>query len=63
MGYSTSVGRVQRWKILKEQAIPRLGKARVMSYLQHFINFHGKRANMQNAVYEWKYDLDRLYKL
>lgn len=63
MGYNTSVGREERWRILTQLAIPKLGKARVISYLKHFINFHGKKANMKNAVYEWQYDLDRLYKL
>lgn len=63
MGYNTSVGREERWRILTQLAMPKLGKAQVISYLKYFINFHGKKANMKNAVYEWKYDLDRIYKV
>ncbi|MBC5626633.1 hypothetical protein H8S10_14365 [Clostridium sp. NSJ-49] len=60
LGYSTAKSDIIRWKILKEEAIPKLGKKRVINHIEWLISFH---KNKKNAVEKWKYDLENLKKL
>ncbi|MDY3358783.1 MAG: hypothetical protein SOY04_00030 [Clostridium celatum] len=60
LGYSTAKSDVIRWKILNEEAIPKLGKKRVINHIEWLISFH---KNKKNAVKKWKYDLENLKKL
>lgn len=63
MGYSTSLSRVERWNILKNKVVPKLGKAKVIGHIRFLIKMNKSRSIMFNAVSEWEYDLDRLIKL
>ena len=63
MGYSTSLSRAERWNILKNKAIPKLGKAKVIGHINFLIKMNKGRSIMENAVNEWRYDLDRLQSL
>lgn len=57
LGYSIKVNRNTRLRILKEKAIPTLGKNNVLNHLKWLIKFNGSRRGMENALNEWKYDL------
>lgn len=63
LGYSTALSREERWKILKNKAIPKLGKNKVIGHIKFLIKMNKSRKVMENAVNEWVYDLDRLYRL
>lgn len=63
MGYSTSLSRMERWRILKDKAVPKLGKAKVIGHIRFLIKMNKNRSGMFNAVSEWEYDLEKLYKL
>ena len=63
MGYSTSLSRVERWNILKNKAVPKLGKTKVIGHIRFLIKMNKSRSVMFNAVSEWEYDLERLQKL
>ena len=60
MGYSTTKSREERWRILNQVAIPKLGKQRVVGYLKFFVKLHKSKLSMDSAVKEWEYDLRRL---
>ena len=63
LGYSSSLSRVERWNILKNKAIPKLGKVKVESHIRWLIKMNINRANRSNAVNEWQYDLEKLLKM
>lgn len=63
MGYTTSLSREVRWNILKNKAIPKLGKNKVIGHLNFLVKMNKKRSVMANAVQEWLYDLERLNQL
>ena len=63
MGYSTSLTREERWNILKNKAVPKLGKAKVIGHISFLVKMNKGRKIMANAVNEWVYDLERLERL
>lgn len=63
LGYSSSLSRVERWNILKNKAIPKLGKVKVESHIRWLIKMNINRANRSNAVNEWQHDLEKLLKM
>lgn len=63
LGYSIKESRVNREKILKSKAIPLLGKMNVINHIKWLIKFNGSRSGMENAIHEWKYDLEMLKNL
>lgn len=63
MGYSTSLTREERWNILKNKAVPKLGKAKVIGHISFLVKMNKGRKIMANAVNEWIYDLERLERL
>ncbi|MFY9275767.1 MAG: hypothetical protein WAO68_02265, partial [Clostridium sp.] len=63
LGYSSSLSRAERWNILKNKAIPKLGKVKVESHIRWLIKMNINRANRSNAVNEWQYDLEKLSKI
>lgn len=60
IGYDTKKSKEERWRILTQQAIPKLGKAKVVWYINFFIKMHRKKPTMASAIKEWEYDLRRL---
>lgn len=60
LGYDTTKSKEERWRILTQQAIPKLGKQKVVWYINFFIKMHKKKATMASAIKEWEYDLRRL---
>lgn len=62
LGYSSTITRAQRANILKNKAIPKLGKAKVKGHIEWLINVNKNKSNMQNSVNEWRYDLEFLLK-
>lgn len=62
LGYSTKKSKEERWRILQQEAVPRLGRDTVIGYLKMFIRMHDGRTQMAVAVSTWKYDLQRLGK-
>lgn len=60
MGYDTKKSKEERWRILNQIAVPKLGKQRVVGYLKFFIKLHKSKTNMASAIKEWEYDLKRL---
>lgn len=63
LGYSSTISRSERENILKNKAIPKLGKARVRSHIEWLINMNKNKSTMKNSVIEWSYDLDRLSRM
>lgn len=63
LGYTVSLGREQRWNLLKNKAIPKLGKKKIESHLRWLIKMNKGRKNRVNAVTEWEYDLRRVLAL
>ena len=63
LGYSSSLSRAERWNILRNKAIPKLGKFKVESHIRWLIKMNINRANRSNAVREWEYDLEKLSKI
>lgn len=63
LGYSIKESRANREKILKSEAIPLLGKINVVNHIKWLIKFNGSRSGMENAIHEWKYDLEMLKNL
>lgn len=63
LGYSSTISRSERENILKNKAIPQLGKARVMSHIEWLINMNKNKSTMKNSIIEWRYDLDRLSRM
>lgn len=60
LGYDTTKSKEERWRILTQQAIPKLGKAKVVWYINFFIKLHRSKPTMASAIKEWEYDLRRL---
>lgn len=60
LGYDTTKSKEERWRILTQQAIPKLGKQKVIWYINFFIKMHRTKATMASAIKEWEYDLRRL---
>ena len=48
LGYSSTISRNEREKILKNKAIPKLGKARIMSHIEWLININKNKATPPN---------------
>lgn len=63
LGYSTTLGREARWNILKNKIVPAVGKAKTISHISFLIRMNQKRGNRENALNEWRYDLERLLRL
>ena len=63
LGYSSTISRSERENILKNKAIPQLGKARVRSHIEWLINMNKNKPTMKNSVIEWSYDLERLSRM
>lgn len=63
LGYSIREGRANRINILKNKAIPLLGRERVINHINWLIRFNSSRNGMENAISEWKYDLEILKRL
>lgn len=63
LGYSSTISRSERANILKNKAIPLLGKARVRSHIEWLINMNKNKSTMKNSVIEWRYDLEMLSKM
>ena len=63
LGYSSTISRSERENILKNKAIPQLGKARVRSHIEWLINMNKNKSTMKNSVIEWRYDLERLSRM
>ena len=63
LGYSSSLSRAERWNILRNKAIPKLGKFKVESHIRWLIKMNINRVNRSNAVREWEYDLEKLSKI
>ncbi|MEG0579639.1 MAG: hypothetical protein RR490_06970, partial [Niameybacter sp.] len=60
LGYDTTKSREERWRILTQQAIPKLGKTKVVWYINFFIKLHKSKPTMASAIKEWEYDLKKL---
>lgn len=62
LGYTTQLNKQQRWDILINKAIPKLGYAKVISYINYFIERSVKiqKKDFSRAISEWEYDLKRL---
>ena len=63
LGYSTSLSREERWNILNNKVIPRIGKRKVIGHIKFLIKMNQGREIMANAVKEWRYDLERLCRI
>ena len=63
LGYSSTISRSERENILKNKAIPQLGKARVRSHIEWLINMNKNKSTMKNSIIEWRYDLERLSRM
>lgn len=60
LGYSTRLGRAERERILRNVAIPRLGKQTVINHLKWLIKMNGRRKGMENSIYIWENDLRKI---
>lgn len=64
LGYSSRLSRSQRWRILTDNAIPKIGLARTRNYLEWFIRIKSADTNRDysHAISEWIYDLNQINK-
>nr|WP_307990640.1 type II toxin-antitoxin system PemK/MazF family toxin [uncultured Niameybacter sp.] len=60
LGYDLGKSREERWEILNNVIIPRVGIKRTKNHLQFLIKFNKNKKAMQASVIEWEYDLMRL---
>lgn len=63
LGYSTTLSESERWNILINKAVPKLGIRKVVWYLRMFININKYRKDRLNAVRKWENDLDKILKV
>lgn len=65
LGYSTNLTKQERWDILINKAVPKLGYERVSNYLSWFIEDKRKikHKDFSRAISIWEDDLKRLYEL
>lgn len=63
LGYSIRESRSSRINILKNKAVPLLGRERVINHINWLIRFNSNRNGMENAISEWRYDLEILKNL
>lgn len=60
LGYTTSLSIKQREDILKNKAIPTLGRDSVINHIKWLIKVNGRRKDREYALSVWKYDLNKL---
>lgn len=60
LGYSVTKSKEERWRILQNMAIPKLGKKQVIKHLEWLIQYNKNHKHRERAIDEWKYDLRRL---
>lgn len=64
LGYTTKLSKNERWNILRNKAVPKLGIHKVYSHIEFLIRLNkNKGKNFDNALKIWKEDLDMLNKL
>lgn len=61
-GYSTTLSKEARYKLLKNIIIPKIGYSRTISMLEHLIYYNGKSYKQKRALSEWEYDIKILKK-
>ncbi|MBS5937606.1 hypothetical protein [Clostridium sp.] len=61
-GYSTTLSKETRYKILKNNIIPKIGIDKTIWMLGYLINHNGKSSKQKRALSEWKYDMNLLEK-
>ena len=62
LGYSTTLSESERWNILINKAVPKLGSRKVVWYLRMFIKINKYRKDRLNAVQKWEKDLEKILK-
>ncbi len=66
LGYDTIKSRSERWRILTNEAVPKLGLPKVAGFLAWLCRTRksqkGGRQTFSNAIAEWEHDLARLKK-
>lgn len=60
LGYSVTKSKEERWRILQNQAIPKLGKKKVIAHIEWLIKYNKNNVHRERAIGEWSYDLRRL---
>ncbi|MBO3339586.1 hypothetical protein QTI98_01935 [Clostridium perfringens] len=63
LGYSTTLSESERWNILINKAVPKLGLRKVVWYLRMFIKINKYRKDRLNAVQKWEKDLEKILKV
>lgn len=64
LGYTTKLSKNERWNILRNKAIPKLGIHKVCSHIEFLIRLNkNKGKNFDNALKIWKEDLEMLKNL
>lgn len=63
LGYSTTLSESERWNILRNKAIPKLGARKVVWYLRMFIKINKHRKDRLSAVQKWEKDLEKVIKV
>lgn len=64
LGYTTKLSKNERWNILRNKAVPKLGIHKVCSHIEFLIRLNkNKGKNFDNALKIWREDLDMLKKL
>lgn len=63
LGYNTNLKLEERWNILINKAIPKLGQRKVVWYLRMFIKINRHRKDRLSAVQKWEKDLEKVLKL
>ncbi|HII4523801.1 MAG: hypothetical protein E6481_08800 [Clostridium perfringens] len=61
--YSTTLSESERWNILINKAVPKLGSRKVVWYLRMFIKINKYRKDRLNAVQKWEKDLEKILKV
>lgn len=62
LGYNTKLSKEERWNILRNKAIPILGKEKTMSHINFLIRFNKGKTDrdFSHAIDVWENDLKRL---
>lgn len=63
LGYSTTLSESERWNILINKAVPKLGSRKVVWYLRMFIKINKYRKDRLNVVQKWEKDLEKILKV
>ncbi len=62
LGYNTQLSNSERWNILRNKAMEKIGRERTIHHIEFLIKLNQNKKNFQRALSIWRYDLEKLKK-